>query len=231
MRLVEWVTCENDWLACAEPEPMLGFLRAKASDRKVRLFACTCCRRIWRFLPEPSKNAVETNELFADGAKSFSEWSEVMLSSREAEDNANIAAAQFLLPHSHSAGATAVNLLFEGQDAVAVSTEAANAIALDSYPQDARNARYQERVSQCSILRDIFGNPFRPVTADSAWRTPTVVALAQAIYAERSFDRMPILADALEDAGCTNQDILSHCRSGGEHVRGCWVIDLLTGRA
>jgi hypothetical protein len=75
------------------------------------------------------------------------------------------------------------------------------------------------------ILRDIVGNPFRPVTLDPAWRTATVTSLAQAIYEERAFDRMPILADALEDAGCTEVALLQHCRSGAAHVRGCWAID------
>jgi hypothetical protein len=82
----------------------------------------------------------------------------------------------------------------------------------------------------CDILRDIFGNPFRPVTVNSAWLTATVVSLAQAIYDERAYDRLPILADALEDAGCDNAEILNHCRQPGEHVRGCFVVDLLLGK-
>ncbi len=80
------------------------------------------------------------------------------------------------------------------------------------------------------LLRDIFGNPFRPVAFDPAWLTSTVSALATGIYTERAFDRLPILADALQDAGCDNEDILSHCRGPGPHVRGCWAVDLLTGR-
>jgi len=80
------------------------------------------------------------------------------------------------------------------------------------------------------LICDIFGNPFRPVAVDSRWLTETVVTLAEGIHTERAFDRMPILADALEDAGCDNADILTHCRQPGEHVRGCWVVDLLTGR-
>jgi hypothetical protein len=79
-------------------------------------------------------------------------------------------------------------------------------------------------------LRDIFGSPSRLVMIDRHWLTPTVVALVQAIYSDRSFDRMPILADALEDAGCTNADILSHCRGPRPHVLGCWVMDLLLGK-
>lgn len=81
-----------------------------------------------------------------------------------------------------------------------------------------------------SFLRDIFGNPFHSVTFDPAWRTPNVTAVAQTIYDERRFTDMPILADALEEAGCTNEDILSHCRNGKEHARGCWVVDLLLGK-
>jgi hypothetical protein len=83
-------------------------------------------------------------------------------------------------------------------------------------------------------LRDIFGNPFRPAHIDPeclAWNGSTVLKLAQAIYDDRTFDRLPILADALEDAGCTNTDILEHCRGPGPHVRGCWVVDLLTGKS
>jgi hypothetical protein len=79
-------------------------------------------------------------------------------------------------------------------------------------------------------MRDIFGNPFRPVTADAAWLTSTVVSLAEGIYADRAFDRLPVLADALMDSGCENADILAHCRRDGPHVRGCWVIDLLLGK-
>jgi hypothetical protein len=81
--------------------------------------------------------------------------------------------------------------------------------------------------SQAIVVRDIFGNPFRPVTLNPAWRTSNVSALAQSIYDDRAFDRLPILADALEDAGCDNADILNHCRQPGEHVRGCWVVDLV----
>ena len=80
---------------------------------------------------------------------------------------------------------------------------------------------------QALLLRDVFRNPFRPLTIDPSWLTSTVTSLATAIYQERAFDRLPILANALEDAGCSQQDILSHLRSGGEHVRGCWPLDLL----
>jgi hypothetical protein len=84
-----------------------------------------------------------------------------------------------------------------------------------------------ELTAQAELLRCIVGNPFRPVAADPAWLTSTAVGLASAIYADRAFDRLPILADALEDAGCDNADVLIHCRSHPEHARGCWVVDLI----
>jgi hypothetical protein len=94
--------------------------------------------------------------------------------------------------------------------------------------------RSGEGAAQARILRCILGNPFHPVVADPAWRTwndSTIPRLAQAVYDDRTFAALPILADALEEAGCDNADILAHCRSGGEHVRGCWVVDLLLGKA
>jgi hypothetical protein len=89
------------------------------------------------------------------------------------------------------------------------------------------------RVLQCEILRDFFGNLFRPVIVEPSWLTwndGAVPRLAQAMYDERAFDRLPELADALEAAGCDNEDILNHCRQPGPHVRGCWVVDLLLGK-
>jgi hypothetical protein len=81
------------------------------------------------------------------------------------------------------------------------------------------------------LLRCIFGNPFRPVTVDPEWLTSTVVALARGIYEERAFGRLPILADALQDVGCDNDDVLNHCRGVGPHARGCWVVDLVLGKS
>ena len=81
----------------------------------------------------------------------------------------------------------------------------------------------------CALLRETFGNPFRRIKPNRGWLTPGVLALARGIYDERAFDRMPILADALRDAGCSEEQILGHCRGPGPHVRGCWVVDLVLG--
>ena len=82
-----------------------------------------------------------------------------------------------------------------------------------------------------TLARDIFGNPFRPVTFDPAWRTSETISIAGRMYDSRDFSAMPILADALEEAGCTNPDLLLHCRELGVHVRGCWVVDLVLGKS
>jgi hypothetical protein len=96
-----------------------------------------------------------------------------------------------------------------------------------------QTAQAAEADAQADLLRCIFGNPFHLVSLDPGWLTwngGTVAKLAQAIYEERRFQDLPVLADALEEAGCTNEGILVHCRRPGEHVRGCWVVDLLLGK-
>ncbi|MBI1916295.1 MAG: hypothetical protein HYS12_16425 [Planctomycetes bacterium] len=96
-----------------------------------------------------------------------------------------------------------------------------------------RGAESREHQAQCQLLCDVVGNPYRPMTLGPDWLTwnsGTVVKIAQGIYDERAFDRLSILADALEDAGCVDGEILAHCRGPGPHVRGCWVVDLLLGK-
>jgi hypothetical protein len=93
------------------------------------------------------------------------------------------------------------------------------------------DARFVAMLAQAKLLREMIGNPFRPVALNSVWRTPDVLALAQTIYDDRAFERLPVLANALEEAGCHAADILGHCRSEGPHVRGCWVVDAVLGKA
>lgn len=80
------------------------------------------------------------------------------------------------------------------------------------------------------VLRCVFGDTLSAATFDPSWRTEATVGLAAGIYDERAFERLPILADALEEAGCEDEAILSHCREPGVHVRGCWVVDLVLGK-
>ena len=85
------------------------------------------------------------------------------------------------------------------------------------------------RATQAGLMRCVYGNPFRPAAFDPRWRTADVTGLARGIYEDRASDRLPILADALMDAGCDQEDLLAHCRSEGPHVRGCWAVDLVLG--
>jgi hypothetical protein len=98
-----------------------------------------------------------------------------------------------------------------------------------SHQEHCRAVRPEE-IAQSELFRDIFGNPFRPVSFDTVWRTSTAVALAKQMYDSRDFSAMPILADALQEAGCDNEDLLNHCRVPGAHFRGCWVVDLVLER-
>ncbi|HEY7315564.1 MAG TPA: hypothetical protein VH643_39915 [Gemmataceae bacterium] len=110
-----------------------------------------------------------------------------------------------------------------------------DASAARAAAQDAARSLQPFGAAQAALLRDICGPlPFRPTTLDSAWLSwhgGLLASIAWQMYDSRDFADMPVLADALEEAGCQNQDILSHCRSGGDHVRGCWVIDALLGKS
>ena len=152
------------WDASTDPQPMLEFLRGKATDRKLQLVSSGCCRRIWQLL-------TDAREAVFNSAPTFSWWKWV-------------------------------------------------------------RPRADEGKAQASLLRCIFGPLlFRPIALDPLWLASPVPELAESIYVDRAFDRLPLLADALEDAGCTNADILNHCRQPGVHTRGCWVVDLLLGKS
>jgi len=224
---------EAEWNACSDPQPMLEFLRGKASDGKLRMFAVACCRRHWHLLRDEPRLAIEVSELYAHGLEERRKV-EAAVNAVEAavkdaesfgEDDGRaggaIASAAWAVAFTVTG-----SLLLDGND------EEVQDLAWDALTRMAKAAaeagkEESEPSAQAELLRDIFGNPFRPVTLDPVCLTSTVTQLAEAIYDERAFDRIPILADALEDAGCTNTDILEHCRGGGEHVRGCWVMDLL----
>jgi hypothetical protein len=205
---------EAEWLACTDPSSMLESLNNKASARKRRMFAIAWCRHEWHLLSDVrSQRAVEVAEAYADGLATVDALD-------AAYDAAYEAAYELDQPGLGSRRNSAL---------YSAGNVAARNVSLPAFPafEDGPIA------SQITIIRDIFGNPFRPVSLDPAWLTwnaGTVRKMAQAIYDDRAFDRLPILADALEEAGCTDRDILDHCRSGGDHVRGCWVIDLLLGK-
>jgi hypothetical protein len=211
---------------------MLEFLRGKASDRKLRLFAVACCRRIWHLLTdERSRKAVELAEQSADQPISSRQLDAVSTEAEEASEDAITSDESSI---DEKTGAT-FSQLHAACWAASYASNApvvrhSDAIQVIQAAADAVSDCTSERATQSLLARDIFGNPFRAVSLDTSWLTSTVVSLATAIYAERDFDRLPILGDALEDAGCTNADILNHCRQPGGHARGCWALDLILGK-
>jgi hypothetical protein len=231
---------EAEWLKCTDPEPMLKFLRGKASERKLRLFAAVCCRRIWPQLTDArSRHAVELAERSADEPVTDTELDAVSAEAEEAfeeslmDDEGKWVSDDDPRPAAASAASYASSPGRLGAEHFSVILEAAWAVS----PVGA----VQERAAQAAMLRDLFGNPFHsptPIDPNPLTRNDgTVMKLADAAYEERSLPsgelahaRLAVLADALEDAGCTDVDILAHCRGPGPHVRGCWVIDLLLGK-
>jgi hypothetical protein len=218
---------ESEWLECADPKLMLEFLRGKASDRKLRLFACACCRQVWHLLiDERSRVAVEAAERLSDR----------LLADSEAQAAFTTAcAASRAVPRGPDASPESVLRLRRQHDpyqlwraafiaAFAVGSRAGDVEAhirgADDNPVPV--------LMRSRLLCDIFGLlPFRSVGLDTAWISPAATALAQSIYEERRFEELPLLADALEEAGCTDADLLAHLRSGGPRARGCWALDLV----
>jgi hypothetical protein len=226
---------EAEWLKCDNPAPMLESLPG-ASSRKLRLFAVAGCRRLGEHLADDrSRRAVETAEAFADRGATRAELGAALRSARQARHDAQQVWSRAGHPDY---GPTYVALVAAeaAEDACAPRPIHAATGAFQGCPPAAaggRNrvaGRRRETVALAALLRDVLGNLFRPVAYDRAWRTSTAVELARLMYEGRDFSPMPILADALQDAGCANDDVLGHCRSDGPHVRGCWVVDLLLGK-
>jgi hypothetical protein len=230
---------EAEWLKSTNPREMLAFLRDQVSDRKLRLFACACCRRIWHLLvDERSRSAVEVAEGYADGLQSRRALASAVQRARrraESVDNLGDDAASYAACWAGTFSPDAIlECAWAAADAAAffASAKAAGVgeDALSYYTGLDAGVQVAEPAAQARLLRDIIGNPFRPVAIDPAWLTPQVVAVARAVYKGRQWDELAVLADALQEAGCSSADLLAHLRSGGEHVRGCWALDLILGR-
>jgi hypothetical protein len=252
---------EADWDVCADPQLMLVFLRlrGKVSGRQVRLFTAACCRRIWRLLEdERSREAVLVLELFADGKASWQEcqlagtaadlaagfpphdwgWNKELLGELATPTNrpaANVVRdATQLLPGLHRPQSLSASDMLE------VAYCVARGIGEAMAQEQAASVR-PERGGQAALLRDIVGNPFRAVRIEPdclSWNEGAVLRLAQPAYEERQLpsglldnNRLAVLADALEEGGCGDAQILRHLRCGGEHVRGCHVIDAILGKS
>jgi hypothetical protein len=229
---------EATWNVSPNPFQMLNFLQTSGwgSDRKLRLLSCAFCRAVEHLLTDECyRSALEVAERYADGEADVSELRQahavVMQASNRTEEYDWSADKQGMLQ-----AANALGWATESREPLDPPAHLAGLTALG-----AKNAALtcplteaEVHAAQCALIRDILGPlPFRsvafalPVAGDNR----TVRRLAQSIYDERAFHEMPILGDALEDAGCADAGILAHCRAAGDHVRGCWVIDLLLGKS
>jgi hypothetical protein len=248
---------ESEWLTAANPDPMLDYLRKERTtsdgevgwrkgdenekdlsdddlsrDRKLRLFACACCRQVWHLLPDArSRTAVEVAERYADGAVSLRELAAARARAVKAvEGPAGEAAWAAYWAASLRTADSVRNVC-----AAAAGAAARAAPAGDRGPAAAWSAAHDGIVSrQAELVREVFGNPFRPLAVEPAWlfwQGGTLRGLAEAIYKDTAFELLPVLADALEEAGCYYRDALEHCRKPGQHVRGCWVVDLFAAHS
>jgi hypothetical protein len=251
---------EAEWLRGTRTNSMLRFLigaegrvqdveefpACKGSDRKLRLFACACYHRISTVLPDhAARAAVEVAERFADGRTSWAELQDAesriraLYAELEPVWRASVGDERAALAPTHTALGLAMVIAWKEAQKAAyyASSNAYLGVATIANPgvgtSDAGFGAVQlsEERAQCELLRDIFGDSFRPVAFDPAWRTDTVLSLARQMYDARDFSPMPILADALQDAGCDSEGVLNHCRDTNQlHVRGCWVVDSVLGK-
>jgi hypothetical protein len=208
MTEAEWLACANHWTTIEE------FLRrtGRLNPRKLVLFGCACCRRIWNLLEERGQEAVEAAERYADGLGS-----------------------KFRVMALAAAAGWVEHLGWPSTEQREAARAAAAILTVGAPYRAAFAARDQpggvdgERKAQYRLVCDLFGGPSPVPPGIVRARSDTVSRLAQAIYDGRRFEELPVLADALEEAGCTDAAVLDHCRQPGEHARGCWVLDALLG--
>jgi hypothetical protein len=199
-------------------EEKLISLNGKTSERKLRLSCCACMRQVLDRLDGVAEAlmAVEVAEELADGLRTAEELEQVAraitVTSQVYENDVLRAVASCVDPCVTVLDVSRVFFVAERLLAEIGEGEA-EALARSGW-----------------LMWEVSGDPYCPVTFDPNWRTSTAVALAAQMYDSRDFSAMPILADALQDAGCDNADILDHCRGTGPHVRGCWVVDLVLGK-
>jgi hypothetical protein len=220
---------EEEWLNSTDPRELLKSFGKRVSRRKARLFAVACCRRAWRMLTDSRiRYVLELTEQFADGLVTKKQLAPAY---QEATAAINGNRGWFTLPEHAALGVLCA--ASTSRDVVGGAIDAAQyvAFALGELPSASH--------VHADLVRNIFGNSFRSVTISSTvlvWNDGLVVRLAQAAYEERHLPagtldngRLAFLADALEEAGCTDTDILGHLRGPGPHVRGCWPLDLCLG--
>jgi len=248
---------EAEWLTSGKPSKMFEEELKASSDRKQKLFAVACCRRVeHRFIDSTQHAALEVVELAADNlclAEDLAQAGRAMSRFDAAYWDENLPGEEVCW-HASCVIKQAVTTtplqqlsiggrihwlddIFLGTSGVSghAIIEAAQASGKEydesEYHLDLCRGEDAENRVLAELLREIFGNPFRPVSFDPAWWTSTALALAKGIYDDRAFDRLPILADALQEAGCDSDGILNHLRDAtAPHVSGCWALDLVLGK-
>jgi hypothetical protein len=207
---------EAEWLACVDPDRLLRFARrlAASSRRKHLLFNVACCRRLWPVLPHAARAYVEAVEAFAEGEGGNERLATALAEARVLEDGSPYA--------DHAVYAALATARSNGESSRAAVSAVRLRLGDDGYDT--------ERRAQCDLLRDLF-RLFRVFAVDPVWLTRGTLGVARGLYLAGAFGDLPILADALEDAGCDNADILGHLRGPGPHVRGCWALDLVLGKS
>jgi hypothetical protein len=207
---------ELEWRLGTDPYPMLAFLGNQVNDRKQWLLACACCRRIPGFLTsDAGRHCLEVVERFADGRATEEELAAL----EEGEWD--------MRWYRNWPGSSLDRAITTFHDA------AWERLPAGATPEERRQATSRAMAEVADLVRELFGNPFRPARIAPAWlwcNRGRARKLAHAIYSERRFEHMPILADVLVEAGCDNQEVVAHCRWPGLHVRGCWVVDSLLAK-
>lgn len=234
---------ETEWLEWIHPEYMLPVLKGNASDRKLRLLAVAACQKISHLWPNNNESleALLVSERFAEGEASDQERANSELSLQMAVDSAFDRWNADMGHETPPAGITywAVRAVFSSLNSDAhkgLSDAIVSAGLALEWSQDeclvagpANWGGFELTGPWPALIREVIGNPFHVVDVDENWNSPDSVELAQTIYNEREFQRMIALGDILDHDDCGNQDILNHCRQPAEHVRGCWVLDLILG--
>jgi len=226
---------EAEWLACESPDLLLRHLKAIGATRhrrghrrrRLRLLGCAAFGQAEHLLAsDRGRRAIDLAEQFADGRADETDLLRLGRELRGQEGAASALTARDTAEH-------VVQVLLLPNDLIVAELSLEQAVwplHREAEPAKPNLFRKAVRRAQAPLVRDIFGNPFRPIVVDPAWRTSTATSLARQIYESRDFTLLPILADALQDAGCEHDDILNHCRGPGPHVRGCWVVDALLGK-
>ena len=221
---------EREWLTGTDSLALVDEWGTRFTERKARLLALACCRRHARHFKHPAvREAVEAvTAHYADPLAADGPFDRPLY--RELFDRIN----EYTTPYRRGAVfavACGVLTAVEPRAIMAEEHHSPRRIAHDCLHDLAYNisdaADARERKAQAILVREVLGNPFRPAVVDVAWRTDTVLALARQMYATEDFSAMPILADALQDAGCDSDAILTHLRGNESHARGCWALDLI----